>query len=65
MAIQLLFCGVLLPGFIQNKLQHVCVVLIKLFLQWYNDYNKKQLEKKLPETFNVLSYILVYIRNVQ
>ena len=32
MAIQLLFCGVLLLGFIQDSLQHSCVVPINLFL---------------------------------
>ena len=31
--IQLLFFRVLLPGFVQNSMQHSCVVPIKLFLQ--------------------------------
>ena len=32
-AVQLLFCGVLLPGTVQYCSQHSCVVAVKLFLQ--------------------------------
>ena len=31
-ALQLLFCGGLLPGFVQNYMQHPCVVHISVFL---------------------------------
>ena len=31
MAVQLVICGVLPPGFVQNCSQHSCVVAVKLF----------------------------------
>ena len=33
MAIQLLFCGLLLPEFVQNSMQYVCIVPIKHFVK--------------------------------
>ena len=34
-AVQLLFCRVLLPGLVQCGLQHSCVIAVKLFLQMF------------------------------
>ena len=41
MAIQLLFCGMLLSGFVQNSTHHACVVPAQLFL-CFGDVQKVQ-----------------------
>ena len=55
MVVQLLFCGMLFPGFVQNSMQHSHVALIKLFLYVVHPYSSSDTSTALEKSCYILS----------